>query len=228
MTTPEYLIDSILPSGEIHLLGGPSGAGKSRWLFDTLLTWQDGLPILGFASHPTLWVYVATDRSLKSVRRTLTQMGIDPARIPIIPAWDEKMNIYQIQDEVDRQGAHLAVIESFGSFVDPPGNSQCVKKFLNPIGSNWCQKQDKTILGVMESPKSKPYEKYENPRQRISGAAGWAHYCETIFLIEPTNVKDPTDPHRTFSCCPRNASGMELSFRFNSVGRLECMSSVSR
>jgi hypothetical protein len=82
------------------------------------------------------------------------------------------------------------------------------------------EKAEMTIIGVVESPKLKPQERYENPRWRVSGAAAWAHYSETIFLIEPSFAKDIDKPERKLYVCPRNAPGMELKGAFDKHGRL--------
>lgn len=167
---PEYLIDKILPSQEIHLLGGPSGAGKTRFLFHTLLQWQAGLPILGYKSRPVPWVYVASDRSEQSVYRTLDDLGIEHTRIPIIPAWDEQLTLNQILGEAGERQAKLVVIEGFGGFVEPPAVNHQVRSYLS-AAQRAARSDSMTIIGVMESPKMKPRDKYENPRQRISGVA---------------------------------------------------------
>ncbi len=214
-----YLVESILPCEEVHLLGGPSGAGKTRWLLQTLLEWEKGFDFLGRKSYPVPWVYVSSDRSQVSVERTLGGMGINTEDIAIIPAWDKSMNWYAILDAIEATGAKLAVIESFGSFVDPPCNSHQVKKFINSCAA-FCRKFHCTFMGVVESPKMKPYERYELPRQRISGAAAWAHFSETIFLVEPTDTKTADSPFRTLHVCPRNAAPLELKLTFNEKGQL--------
>lgn len=214
---PAFIIEDIMPKGAIHLLAGPSGAGKSRWLFDTLLAWEQGVPVLDYKANPVPWCYVASDRTIESVSRTLTSMGIDPAKLNMIPAWDENMRINQILDAC--KPYKFAVIESFGSFVDPPANSHCVRNFLNAT-HRAARQQGLTILGIMESPKMKPFEKYENPRQRISGAASWAHFAETIFIVEFAEAKDPGNPERMLYVCPRDGKGLALSGRFDSNGHL--------
>ena len=200
------LIDKILPPRETHLLAGPTGAGKTRWLFQTLLQWQAGLPILGHKSNPVSWVYVAADRSIAAARRTLDDMQIDIDRINCIPAWDRHMTLAQITDAILAEKAELAVIESFGSFVDPPANSRNVKNFLS-AHHQLMSKAGITTIGVMESPKMKPRDRYDNPRQRVSGVASWGHFTETIFVMEPTNPGDPSDLARILYCCPRNGPG---------------------
>jgi RecA-family ATPase len=216
---PPFLIETLLPACELSLLAGPSGAGKSRWLFDTILDWQHGIPILGHKSNPTPWLYVSSDRSEASVKRTFEDMEIDPEEIPLLPAWDMEIGFEAILDEIQQRRPGLAVIESFGSFVDPPANSNCVKKYIQR-SARFMRQTGTTIWGVMESPKLKPYERYENPRQRISGAAAWGHFSETIFLLEPSNPKLPQDPGRTIYICPRNGSGMTLDMVFDEKGHL--------
>jgi RecA-family ATPase len=218
-TSPAFLADILLPSHEVHLLGGPSGAGKTRWLLHTLLQWEAGEDFLAFHSHPVPWIYVAADRSITSVERTLTGMGIDPKRIPKIPAWDTQMGLAEIFDKIQASKAQFVIWESFGSFVDPPAHGKMVKEFINRTAV-FCQRHDTTVLGVMESPKMKPYERYENPRQRISGVAAWGHFSETIFLVEPEDVEDPHNPYRNLWVCPRNGPGMKVDLCFDLSGRL--------
>jgi hypothetical protein len=202
----DYLIDKILPAGETHLLAGPTGAGKTRWLFQMLLQWQAGLPVLGHRSHPVPWVYIAADRSISAAKRTLDDMQIDMKQINCIPAWDRQMTLGQITDAIKAENAQLAVFEAFGSFCDPPANSRNVKNFLS-AHYKAMQHEGITTIGVMESPKMKPKDRYDNPRQRVSGVATWGHFTETIFLMEPSNAGDPSDPARTLYCCPRNGPG---------------------
>lgn len=216
---PEFLVDIIIPSREIHLLAGPSGAGKTRWLLNILKEWEQGKPFLGFPSHPCKWAYAATDRSMRSVHRTMKCLDIDPSSINIIPAWgSDKKTLPQIIDHAANLNARLLVIESFGKFADGI-NSGSVESHLNAV-QGFIDKYDFTIIGVVESPKMKPNERYENPRQRVSGCAAWAHFTETIFLVEPTEVQDPKLPGRNLFVCPRNAPGMIIQGAFDSTGKI--------
>lgn len=217
---PPYLIDHIMPSKEVHLMAGPTGAGKTRWLFDALSRWQRHLPILGLACHPVPWVYVASDRSMDGVNRTLDTMGIPRDSFEILPAWDEHMEFGDIMAAVAEIDAKFAVIEGFGQFVQPPGHTHQVRSFLQTACST-CKIDGTTILGVCESPKMKPKDSYQNPRQRVSGAAAWGHHSETIFLVEPTHPDKPQDGHRTLTVCPRNYAGMVIPYNFSKHGHLE-------
>jgi len=224
--SPKFLVDLLLVSREVHLLGGPAGAGKTRWLLDNILLWADGQPFLEFPSHPVPWIYVAGDRSTDSVCRTLATMGIDPKRVPILHAWDEKMGVNEILDKIILSKAGLVVWESFGTLVNEPGRGPQVKAYMQRM-SRFCQQTDKTIIGVMEAPKMKPFDRYENPRQRISGPVGWGHHAETIFLVEPVDIENPGNPYRILTVCLRNGAGIQKVLCFDPFGKLLISNEVS-
>lgn len=215
----EYLIDQILPANEIHLVAGPSGSGKTRWLINTLLRWERGEAIFGYRSHPVPWVYIASDRTMDSVTRTFNSMGIDPEHIQIVPAWDKRMSWMEILDAIDKSKAKLAVVESFGSFVDEPGRGPQIKQFLNRTAAG-IQRVGITIIGINESPKMKPKDKYELPRMRVSGAAAWGHFSETIFLVEAEDDRHSELGTRKLTICPRNGKEEVFHSMFDGEGRL--------
>jgi hypothetical protein len=212
-----FIIDKILPRYEISLLGGPSGAGKTRWLMRLLTSWNAGTDVFGHLCYPIPWVYVAADRGKQSVVDTFDTMDIDILKFPVLWAWDEGWKWCEILEQLKKRTEPLVIVESFGSFADPPANGRQVKDFLNTTSRNIRDKQ--TILGIMESPKMKPYERYENPRQRISGAAAWSHFTETIIVVEQL-PKEPDSSSRNLYICPRNAPTEHHSMIFDPGGDL--------
>src|SRR5574337_1032951 len=100
-----YLIDSILPVQQVHLVAGPTGAGKTTWLLQTLLDWHRGKPVLGFCSHPCRWAYIAADRTAQDALMTVMRMGIGPAELPFIPARDQHLGTSGILDAIERRAA---------------------------------------------------------------------------------------------------------------------------
>jgi len=153
-------------------------------------------------------------------------MGIAKNAINAISAFGREYKDWsRIIQAVVASHAELAVIEAFGSFVSPPGLSHQVKLFLNEVGAMLPPSKDcpngLTIIGVMESPKLKPGERYKDPRQRVSGVATWAHFTETIFLIERTSPETPSDPNRKLYVSPKQGTGMERTSSFDAVGHLK-------
>ncbi len=74
MNPDNWIIETLMPTREVHLIGGPSGVGKSTWLFQMLADWQKGLPVFGFKSNPGNFIYVSCDRSDQSVGMTMDRV----------------------------------------------------------------------------------------------------------------------------------------------------------
>jgi hypothetical protein len=229
-TIPPYLIDFILPAYEVHLLAGVSDAGKTRWLFHALLEWEQGHdifdPIHSLHSHPVPWVYVAGDRTERAAIRTLQDMGMNPNAIPLIPAFGSSHKpMHRIIEEAHKRGAHLIVVEGFQKFIEGAGQARDVQQFLENMSGYTDPHQNGgcTILGVVESPKLKPNERYDDPRQRVSGVSAWGYYSNTIFLIErnKADLKSGTDsPNRTMFVCPKQGKRLTLPGGFDQQGHL--------
>jgi hypothetical protein len=220
----DYLIEPILPKYEVHLLAGVTGAGKTTWLFHTLLEWEKGLPVLGMPSTPVPWVYVPTDRSLAAAHRTLKAMGINPNAINIIPAHGADHKTWpKIMGAIADEGAEMAVIEGFGSFVEHGTHGE-VREFLHgaygytPPSTQF--PNGLTIIGVVESPKMKPNERYTLPRQRISGVATWGHMTDCVMLIEHEQPKKQGHPGRVLYVCPRTSPDLEFKGSFKGNNHL--------
>ena len=221
----QFIIEPFLPTQEVHLLAGTSDAGKTRWLFSWLLEWQQGNAVVGCKSYPVPWVYVAGDRTERTANRTLLDMGIDPEKVPIIPAFGkDRKTKRQLMEAIAKSGARFAVIEAFQRYIEPPGLSYQVTAFLDEMSCYTEVSKDfpqgLTILGVVESPKLKPQERYQDARQRVSGVSAWGYYSSTVLLIER---KDPTaadDPRRILYVCPKAGRRMEIEGSFNDGGML--------
>lgn len=224
-----WLIDALLPAYEVHLLGGPSGSGKTRWLFDLIENWQAGNSIFGFASHPVPYVYCAADRSYASVCDTCRDIGLDPSKVPILPALDlEKEGGYSIAwlmglIKTEFPAARLVLLEGIGTFV-PGGKTNdyhVVSKFLRDL-SRACRKEQVTIWGVHHTSKEKGKEgAYENSREKLLGSAAWSAFAESIFMLDLIKAGQAADPYRRLSVFPRNrTAGFVVNYKFGTSGRL--------
>lgn len=218
------LVDRIpfLPNELVHLIGGASGAGKTRWLLSTLKEMENGGSMFGYSIEPFTWAYAAADRPLSEVRVTLESIGLDPYRMNLIPAFGANSKILaDIYNEAIDLEVNFLVIEAFASFAqgETMANSRVVKYFLESV-QRYIEARELTIIGVVESPKMKPKDKYKNPRQRISGAAGWAHYSSTIMMVELEDESDPNNRNRLLYIYPRNLPPMIRHGSFDSGGRI--------
>lgn len=220
------LIDGVLPSHRVHLLGGISDAGKTRWVLPAMIDWAQGLPIFGNTSHPAPWAYVAADRTVQEANETIANLGLNPPDIRIIPAFGlhNKSAL-----EILRAALKLEPIPEllvWESFQDMCGEQKSdIKEFLGSMCA-YCEANQEfpnglTILGVVESPKQKPYERYANPRQRISGRSAWSYHTSTNILIEATTGdEEMLTPTRTVWVCAKGKQRRKLAANFDPQGRL--------
>jgi AAA domain len=226
---PEFLIDMILPSREVHILGGMSGAGKTRWILKTLVAWTAGESILGFDSHPVPYAYISGDRSAASVERTCQDIGIPYKDIPFIPIRDlsakskQKLTLEflyrRIQEEQPR--AQLIIIEGIARFVagGKTNDYTAVADFLAGLGG-FCTETDRTIIGVCHTAKAKEDAWYEHPREKLLGSGAWGGYSETILFID-TVSKDVTAKGRKLYVLPRTRLGnFTVNCFFDERGRV--------
>jgi AAA domain len=220
------LIDGVLPSHRVHLLGGISDAGKTRWALPAFVDWAMGLPVFGNASNPVPWAYVAADRTLREATETISSLQLNPGDIRVIPAFGmhnkSALSILHAAKE-------LVPIPQFllwESFQDMCGHQRDeVKEFLGQMCA-FCESNvdfplGLTILGICESPKQKPFERYSNPRQRVSGSSAWGYHSGTIIMIESTDA-DPemlTDD-RVVWVCAKKSKRRKLAGQFDAIGRL--------
>ena len=226
--SPEFLIEKVLPSREVHLLGGSSGAGKTRWLLKTLASWSRSEPVLGFPSHPVPYVYVSLDRSEASVIRTCEDIGVDHKTLPFLPLRDRidedtKLSPSLILKTVSKEfpAAKLIVIEGIARLV--PGGRvidyNTIADFLTRLGV-WCQKRDATILGVHHTAKSKQDSWYENPREKLLGSGAWGGYSETILFLDLVS-EDVTSKGRKLYILPRTRmANFTVNCFFDEAGRI--------
>jgi RecA-family ATPase len=70
------LIDGILPTNAVHLLGGSPGAGKTRFTFGLINDWQTGNKFLGHNCSPVPYCFISLDRPRASVEETLETMDL--------------------------------------------------------------------------------------------------------------------------------------------------------
>lgn len=228
----EYLIDSIWPKRQIHLIGGPSGAGKTTLTFQILEDLAAGRDVFGHKSSPESLLYIATDRDDEETARTMDRMHIKPS-FPCIgmsdkPEWskraerENKPEYVIVLEEIQKAYPQCKTIiwDGFSFMVDGDQNKNSdVSKFLRRIHA-YIKRQNMTIIGIVNAAKQREDNKILNPRQRISGAAAWAHICNCIFIIEPATPEHPEDSTRNVWVCPRNQRDTKFQMIFTDEGLL--------
>ena len=221
----DFLIQDVFPSRRVHLIGGASNVGKTRWILPTMVDWSKGKPIMGFKSFPVPWAYVSGDRLLIEAQETIKGLGINLADIPIIPAFGQhNKTCPQVLVEAAKMGIQMLVWEGFGDLPPDPQRRMQIREFLGKVSAYCTESKDfpngLTVVGIMETPKMKPYERYRNPRERISGAASWGYHTSSVIMIEAGKVENPADPSRILYASLKNAPSFTSLGMFTRDGHL--------
>ncbi len=170
----KFIIDKILPAGELHLIGGASGIGKTTWLLQWLRDWSEGKPIFGYDSFPCPFVYVSFDRGVLTLDRTLRRIGMADWDFPAYDVSELGLVDYEISDIVRRfPTARLFVIEGFQALLPDTskGRGQNKEEMLWSVEvRRKILSQGITILGITHSPKMKQGEAYASTRSRFLGS----------------------------------------------------------
>jgi len=225
MDNPEWLVEGIIPTEELHLIGGPSGAGKTTWVIQWLEQWHEGKveSFFGHKVNPLPFCYASVERSDAGVQRKLKRLGINPKTFPWIAG---STSLDGVITEAKKKYPNAAVlfIDGFACFAPGPKPGKTEYKVISDflIGcSKKCRDQHLTIFGIVHSPKMKAAEVYHNPRQRVLGSVAWAAMSDCIMLVEPKLTEnEQITPLRNFFLLPREAPEEVYEMTFE-TGRLE-------
>ncbi len=198
----KYIVEAILPAGELHLVGGASGIGKTTWLLQWLRDWSEGKPIWGHESFPCPFVYISFDRGVLTTDRTLRRIGMEDWDFPAYDVSELGLVDYEIWDIVKRfPEARLFVIEGFQALLPDTtkGRGQNKEEML------WSVEVRRkilslgiTIIGITHSPKMKQGEAYASTRSRFLGSNSLLASTGTLISFDvPEDSKNARKPSGT-------------------------------
>lgn len=190
-----YLLDGLLPTGEVHVLVGSSGIGKSTFLYDFINRWQHEENIFGRKATRYPYIILSNDRSKAGIIRTLQRLGLNPklfniketlgvaykggympdGRTPLMSDLE-----FTIRECVKKQ-PELRVIFVEGLHIgqaegnDYGATSRSLKR-LNAL----CQELKLTIVGTTHTPK---YAARQSTREAILGSVANGGMIETVITF---------------------------------------------
>ncbi len=214
----EWIIDQVLPLGQVCLLVGPAGVGKTTYSFDLCEAIQSGTSLYGRAVNATGVVIVSCDRDADSHYDRLSSLGIPHHRFPFFPQRDSPTSI----DVIIRTCASrfpwckLLFIDGFGTLV-PDGklnDYSVVSRHLANCGA-LCSRHRVSILGSIHTAKAKEGEAYTSPREQALGSAAWAGFADLMIVLQRDKPTEPADPIRRVHVCTRGAAG-DFTLKFKS------------
>jgi len=190
-----YLLDGLLPTGEVHVLVGSSGIGKSTFLYDFINRWQHEETIFGRKATRYPYIILSNDRSKAGLIRTLQRLGLNPklfniketlgiaykggympdGRTPLMSDLE-----FIIRECVKKQ-PELRVIFVEGLHIGQAegndyGATSRSLKGLNAL----CQQLNLTIVGTTHTPK---YRALKSTREAILGSVANGGMIETAITF---------------------------------------------
>lgn len=223
--TPDYLIDGIFPTNEIHLVIGPSGVGKTRWLIPMIDDWHHGRSVLDLPSYPQTFGYLVCDRTSASTALTIKSMGYDPQEFLLKSIMDRDNPEFHpdILDKLFPRNIRVLFVEALAVLV-PSGkinDYQTIVKFYSVLNQLIRKRKNLTIIGSIHTPKAWEGEGLSNTREKALGSVAWAACGGTIIDLSFVDPKDARSPERWLTIMPRNSNfGSAVKLAFDGRGRL--------
>jgi hypothetical protein len=199
------LIDGILPTNAVHLLGGSPGAGKTRFTFGLINDWQTGNKFLGHNCSPVPYCFISLDRPRASVEETLETMDLK-GQITRLLCLDEvpddpTLAVTMTAAVKKYPDSQMFFIEGFQLFAGDLINRYTPVARLLKGASKRCSSDNRTVLGVCHASKTKEGAKFLKGRDRIGGTVAWSAFSETIIIVDA----DEQTKVRTVDIYPRNS-----------------------
>jgi AAA domain len=190
-----YLLEGLLPTGEVHVLVGSSGVGKSTFLYDFINKWQHEEPIFGRKSTRYPYVVLSNDRSKAGIIRTLQRIGLNPKLFKIKETLSTVYRGGYLDDgrtprmselestirECVKKQPELRVIFVEGLHIGQAegndyGATSRSLKGLNAL----CQQLNLTIVGTTHTPK---HGALQSTREAILGSVANGGMIETVITF---------------------------------------------
>jgi hypothetical protein len=207
--------------GSVHLLIGSSGAGKTTFGIQMLQAQGRGEQFLDRDTYRRQFMVVMQDRSEFELERTFKRMGIDKHSLPfyaVTPEESERdpgavlQEIYERSPE--KYKPEIFFVEGLDMWAPDAVDMKRVVPILSHL-SKFATHNHVSVIGTVGSPKAKPKERYQAPRDRAFGSAAWARRTDTILDI----TVDEETQIRTIALLLRNAKPQHFKMVFED-GRL--------
>lgn len=225
----EYLVDGLFATRTIHLIIGPSGAGKTTWVSQVIKDWRAGLPILGRASHPKPFGYIALDRGYSEFDDIWKKVGLEQD-FPMYfmreqEGWwkgTERWKTILLDTLKEHPDLQVLFLDGLTN-VTPDGkiiDYGIVAQFLLEMGA-LCERKNITIIGLGHTTKLKEGSGIVQARECAIGSVAWAAYSSSLVKIMQSNPGDADCPLRTINLQPRGSAPQTIEYTFTDQGILE-------
>lgn len=210
-----YVVQNILPVGEVSILAGASGVGKSTLAMQMLAAIVNGeTSFLGHEiTYPQRIAYIAADRSWVSYTELAARVGLDISKMQTRSIVDdERIDVMQL--EHNPMDLLHGLIDAFDSptlvVVDPaviflgvdPNRYQQVAPRLIRWG-RWCRHGRYTMLAMHHATKARSDYSFMRPQDRISGSSALLGFTSSQLFL--SGADELNKPYAEFIAVNHNA-----------------------
>lgn len=223
----QFLIDGLMPCGEVHLLGGASGVGKTTLILPMLAKLACGEDIFGHACRPTKTTIFCVDRSEFAYMRSIERVGLRPADFTFYSLVSRAYRGWTVDQclrfSLARHPSHRCVFFEAIMGLLPHGaglnDYAAVADFLTGVRIS-AEDTGLTVIASCHLTKAKSNEKILDPRQRVIGSVAWAAFADCLIMVDHEDSEHPENPNRTISLLPRDYPNHEFAMYFTTEGQL--------
>lgn len=219
----DYLVETIFPRREIHIVGGSSHSGKTTLLFHIINLWSRQEAVFGHKSYPLPFCYVSAVHSIDLARSAARRVGVPP-ETPIISTVDvdeaskfEDLIALACRRVDDLQVIFLDGIHTFckGSIVEYEPVATFLRGAIRLLKHTGI-----TVIASGRCTKNRESYRASNPCDRFMGSTAWSEFTSTFIAVDPRRPEDPRDRGRRILVMPKNAAGEMWDFEFGPNGTL--------
>jgi len=225
----KFIVDTIFPAHELHIIGGPAHGGKTTLLYQMADDLHAGRNIFGYVSHYEPFCFISCMHSGSACRNSIAKLD---APFPWYSFVDNAFTGEEVDKKIDKikqvcdvamrlvPDVRIIFLDGLmrlfdGSITD----NSSVGKFLSFL-IRTLQERDLSMIATGRAAKPKEASNGFRSIDRFLGCTAWTELSSTFMAIEPVRNASPLDPRRTVTLMPKYAAASFHHFKFSGDGRL--------
>ena len=197
----KYLIETLIPANQPHILTGASGAGKTTLLFQILRNFLDKEPIFGHTHTSGTLGYIVGDRCEDEYQEKFELMRLKP--FPILSLVDHKdFEPKKIRDPEKRAAYLEHLIGCLGNptlvVCDPLALFIGAKNLNDYMGimeafmpiNRMCKRLGVTLIGTHHAGKLRETTKFNRVQDRVNGSGALLGFTGTQMILSDAEELD--------------------------------------
>lgn len=219
-----YVVESLVPRRQIHLLIGASGAGKTTLGFQLCRDLLDGKPWMGHkVVVPKSFAYVACDRPAEEYQEKFKILGITPFELHSLVERAD-FDIGHLCTHQGRKNVFPNIWAALGKpeflVVDPispffPSNLKDYHQVADALTwfNRFCLHNDITIWGYHHAGKLRLDSQFARAQDRSNGSGAIQGYSGTNFVLSDASEVPGNPGYHLLTVVPHNAAPELHRFR---------------